>query len=122
MWSYFPPKRRPQRSPDRQRSLERRRKLAASGPMPPALAARFTTGELAVLKIVADEVRTKGACVLSVAEMAARSGTSESTVRRAFRAAVGLMTVQERRVPFRPNLTNVIRIVSREWLAWIEKG
>src|SRR3954454_15053020 len=90
--------------------------------MPPGLACKFTTGELAVLKIVADEVRTKGACVLSVAEMAARSGTSESTVRRAFRAAVGLMTVQERRVAFRPNLTNVIRIISREWLAWIKKA
>jgi hypothetical protein len=32
------------------------------------------------------------------------------------------MTVEERRVPFRPNLTNVVRIVSREWLAWIKKG
>src|SRR4051794_32885052 len=37
--------RRPrQRSPDRQRSLERRRRLATSGVMPPALAARFTMG------------------------------------------------------------------------------
>jgi hypothetical protein len=32
--SIFPP-RRVQRSPDRARSIERRRKLAASGPMPP---------------------------------------------------------------------------------------
>lgn len=120
--SYFPPKRRPQRSPDRQKSLERRRRLAASGPIPPAMAARFTGGEQAVLKIVADEVRARGTCALSIPEIAARSGTSDSTVRRAFRAAFGLMTIEERRVPFRPNLTNVVRIVSREWLAWIQKG
>ena len=44
----FPP-RRIQRSPDRRRSIERRRRLAAAGPMPHALAARFTTSELAVL-------------------------------------------------------------------------
>jgi hypothetical protein len=31
------------RSPDKQASIERRRRLAASGPMPPALAAKFTT-------------------------------------------------------------------------------
>ena len=30
--------------------------------MPPALASRFTTGQLAVLRIVADEVAAKGAC------------------------------------------------------------
>jgi hypothetical protein len=33
------PKARRQRSPDKQASIERRRHLAASGPMPPALAA-----------------------------------------------------------------------------------
>jgi hypothetical protein len=54
--SIFPPK-RVQRSPDRARSIERRRTLAASGPMPPQLACRFTVGELAVLRIIADAVR-----------------------------------------------------------------
>ena len=55
--SHFPPKRRASRSPDRRASIERRRKLAASGPMPPQLACRFTTGELAALRIIADPVR-----------------------------------------------------------------
>jgi hypothetical protein len=54
--------RRRQRSPDRQASIERRRRLAASGPMPPALAARFTTSELAALRIIGDEVRHHGVC------------------------------------------------------------
>ncbi len=124
-WSYFPPKKRPQRAPDRQRSLERRRTLAASGPLPPALAAKFTTGEQAVLRIVADEVRDcDGACRLTVPELAARSGTSESTVRRAFKEAsrLGLVTIEERRVPYRPNLSNVVRVISREWSAWIAKA
>src|SRR4051812_7877887 len=45
--SLFPPRRRPVSS-DRIASRDRRRLLACSGPMPPALAARFTTGQLAV--------------------------------------------------------------------------
>jgi hypothetical protein len=97
-WSYFPPKRPQQRSPDRDRSLRRRRRLAASGPMPPTLAARFTTGELAVLRIVADEVRRWGCCALSVPEIAARAGVGQTKVRMAIRGAarLGLATIQER--------------------------
>ena len=45
--SHFPAKRKQQCSPDRRASIERRRTLAASGPMPPRLASQFTTGELA---------------------------------------------------------------------------
>ena len=59
--SIFPP-RRPQRAPVRAVAIARRRHLAASGPMPPALACKFTTGELAVLRIVGDEVRAGGLC------------------------------------------------------------
>src|ERR1700710_2595073 len=39
----FPP-RRLQRAPERSVAIERRRRLACSGPMPPALASRFTAG------------------------------------------------------------------------------
>src|SRR5450830_1095781 len=66
------PRARPQRSPDRQRSLERRRTLAASSPLPPKLACAFTTGELAVLRIVGDEFKAKGVCDRTVAELADR--------------------------------------------------
>ena len=58
--SFFPAKNKNPTSPDRAASRERRRRLACSGPMPPALACRFTTGQLAVLRIVADEVRDRG--------------------------------------------------------------
>src|SRR5215212_7292558 len=63
--SIFPPK-RPQRTPVRAVAIARRRHLAASGPMPPALTARFTTGELAVLRIVGDEIRAGGQCALCI--------------------------------------------------------
>ena len=39
-------------------SMERRRSWAASGAMPPQLAARFTLAEVAVLAVVAAEVRS----------------------------------------------------------------
>src|SRR3954471_20238703 len=43
------PLRRLQRAPQRPVAIARRRHLAASGPMPPALACKFTVSELAVL-------------------------------------------------------------------------
>src|SRR5215207_8537882 len=59
--SIFPP-RRPQKAPKRPVAIARRRHLAASGPMPPTLACKFTVSELAVLRIVGDEVRQHGRC------------------------------------------------------------
>src|SRR4051812_33304048 len=70
--SIFPP-RRPQRAPERPVTIARRRHLAASGPMPPALACKFTVAELAVLRIVGDEVRGQGACARTIDEIAARA-------------------------------------------------
>src|SRR3954471_20982513 len=57
--SIFPP-RRLQRAPKRPEAIARRRRLAASGPMPPALACKFTVSELAVLRIIGVEVRQHG--------------------------------------------------------------
>lgn len=117
--SIFPP-RRPQLSPRSAKCLARRRQLAASGPMPPQLAAQFTLAELAALMIVRDEVRARGCCDRSIAEIAARAGVGRTTVQNALRLAARLclVIVQERRRDGQKNLPNVIRIVSREWLAW----
>src|SRR5919112_4716793 len=52
-------------------SMERRRRWAASGALPPALASRFTTAETAVLAVVSAEVRRHGACTLTVGHIAA---------------------------------------------------
>jgi hypothetical protein len=68
-------------------SIQRRRSLAASGPMPATLACRFTTGELAVLRIVADAVRDNGQCVKSIPEIAARAGVCRTTAQNAIRQA-----------------------------------
>ena len=121
--SIFPP-RRPQRSPDRPASIHRRRTLAASGPMPPALAAHFTTAELAVLRIVADAVRDNAHCLKSIPEIAARAGVCRTTVQNAIRQAarLGLVVVQERRREGRKNAPNIVRVVSTEWLTWIKRG
>src|ERR687893_913428 len=120
--SIFPP-RRLQKAPKRPVAIARRRHLAASGPMPPSLACKFTVGELAVLRIVGDEVRQHGHCDRTLAEVAARAGVSRSTAKNAIRAAaaMGLVTVQERRREGQVNLPNVIRVVSRDWLQWLER-
>jgi hypothetical protein len=113
--------RRPPRPPDRQASIERRRRLAASGPMPPALAAQFTTSGLAVLGIVADEVRHRGYCDRSIPEIAARAGVCERGAQTTIRLAeaLGLLTVTERRLSAFRNDTNVVHIISPEWRTWL---
>lgn len=102
-------------------SLERRRRWAASGRLPPKLAAQFTTAETAVLAIVAVEVAKRGDCRLTLGHIAALAGVGESSVRRALHAAkaLGIITVEERRVSAFRNLTNVVRIVSLPWQAWM---
>lgn len=119
----FPPK-RPQRAPERSDAIARRRRLACSGPMPPALASRFTTGQLAVLRIVGDEMARNGACCLCLDAIAARAGVCRRLAQAAIRLAEGdgLLTIQERRRQGRKSDPNVVRIISREWLAWLRRG
>src|SRR3982751_4789192 len=121
--SLFPP-RRPQRAPKRPVAIARRRHLAASGPMPPALACKFTVSELAVLRIIGDEVRQHGQCDRCVDEIAARAGVCRRMVQNAIREAarLGLLTIEERRRDGRRNLPNVVRIVSKEWASWLARG
>jgi predicted transcriptional regulator len=102
-------------------SLERRRRWAASGRLPPGLAARFTLAEQAVLALVAAEAVRRKDCRLAVGHLAAIVGVAETTVRNAIREAsrLGLVTVEERRVTGFRNDTNIVRIVSPEWVAWL---
>jgi DNA-binding CsgD family transcriptional regulator len=67
--------------------MERRRRWAASGCLPPALAARFTLAEQAVLAVVAAEHRKRGDCRLTNGELADVAGVSITTVKNALRAA-----------------------------------
>src|SRR4051794_34381509 len=92
--------------------------------MPPALACKFTVSELAVLRIVGDDVRQHGHCDRCVDEIAARAGVCRRMVQNAIREAarLGLLTVEEGRREGRRNLPNVIRIVSKEWTSWLARG
>ena len=121
--SIFPPRRK-QTAPDRRSSLARRRRLASSGPVPPSLAAHFTTGELAVLRIIGDEWRGKGTCVRTLSEIAARAGVSRTTTQNAIRQAraIGMLKVEERPVRGAKNLPNKITVVSDEWKNWLRRG
>ena len=102
-------------------SLERRRRWAASGALPPALASRFTLAETAVLAVIAGEHVKQGRCVLTLDHIAALAGVGRSTVKRAMRAAQGLgfVRIEERRVSAWRNAPNVVTITSREWSAWL---
>ena len=55
--------------------------------------------------------------------LAARAGVCRSMAKNAIRtaASLGLLTVEERRREGQRNLPNVVRVVSREWLAWLAK-
>jgi hypothetical protein len=121
--SLFPLRRSPM-SPDKAASRDRRRLLACSGPMPPQLAARFTTGQLAVLRIVADEITAKGVCGLCIDAIAARAGVCRRLAQNAIRLAEGdgLLTIEERRHEGRKNSPNLVRVISREWQAWMRRG
>ena len=111
-------------SRDRVRSVARRRQLAATGPLPPALASHFTLSELAVLRIVGDACRREGACDATLGEIAARAGVGRTTAQGALRLAarLGLVRIVERRRPFQRSLSNVVTITSAEWSAWLRHG
>ncbi len=120
--SIFPPRARPRIS-DRPAAKLQRRRVAYSGPIPPGLAERFTLGEIAALGVVADEIAAKGRCDRSVAEIAQRAGVCIRLVQRAIKEArlQGLLSVDERKQRGAKHLTNVIRVLSREWAAWLAR-
>ncbi|MGU3664573.1 hypothetical protein ACLBX9_30015 [Methylobacterium sp. A49B] len=101
--------------------MERHRRWAASGRLPPAIAVRFTLAEQAVLALVAAETARRKDCRLSIENMAAVAGVCRSTVKNAIREArqFGLLTVEERQITGFRNDTNVLRIISPEWQGWI---
>jgi hypothetical protein len=104
---------------NRQACLEHRRLLATSGAMPGSLAGKFTLGQDATLCVIANEYRTHGCCDLSLDEIADKASVGRSALQSALRKAreLGLITVQNR-----GRLTNVVRIIAPEWLAWLQLG
>jgi len=82
------------------------------------------------MRIIGDECRAHGCCFLHIDTIAARAGVHRTTVQNALREAQGkgdvpgapIITVQERRRPGQRSLTNIIKIVSKEWWSWLNKG
>ncbi len=110
------------RSPDRQASLERRRRQSMSGAVPAPIAARFTLAELAVLSVIARQCQRAGVCSLPIDAIAALAGVSRTSVQNAQRQArrLGLIEVRERRRRGLPSLPNIVKVISREWQGWLK--
>lgn len=116
-----PPKKLHCKSPDRERSNQRARRLAASRDVPDTIRQHYPTGENAALAIIAFEIRQRQVCTLPNDQIAARAGVSRSTVQRALRQSqrLGHLSIKERRIPGRKNDTNIVRIISLEWNAYL---
>jgi hypothetical protein len=112
-----------QRSPDKQRSIERRRRLARASPVPPELVDKFTQGEHAVLTVVAGEIQRAGACTWYLDRIAAVAGVCRTLVQNALRKArtYGLLFVEERRRRGQKSLTNIVRVLKKTWGAWLKR-
>ncbi len=121
--SRFTPRQRP-RSPDRQASRDRRRRLGGSSALPDTLRHHYTEGQRAVLCIIAGEVKHHGVCDLPIDKIAALAGVCRTTVQTTLHEArrLGHLRITERPVLGRKNRTNLVEIVSPEWRKWIKRG
>jgi hypothetical protein len=119
---FFP--RKPQRSPDREASRDRRRTLGGSSVLPPELRRTFSEGERAVLCVIASEVKRQGWCDWPIDKIAALAGVCRTMVQNTLRNAWanGCITVLERKRPGLKNLSNVVKLACKKWLAWLKGG
>jgi hypothetical protein len=117
--------RRYQRSPDREKSRHRRRGWARATDVygPSNLFAAYTEGETAVLRVILCEAARHGVCDLHINTIAAKAGVCRTLVQRAIYWARELhhITWTERRIPGSKSKTNLICVVSPEWLDFIKR-
>lgn len=117
-------KRGRQGSPDRQASRQRRRTWGGSSALPPELRAAFTEGQRAVMAVIVDLSKGRGFCDAPIDRIAAIAGVCRTTARDALHEArrLGLITLTERPLRGRKSLTNLVKVVARAWLRWIERA
>lgn len=113
-----------QRSPDRAASMRRKRTYGGCGGLPPTVRHCYTMGEGAALAVIASEVKLHGACDWPIDRIAASAGVSRTTVQNALRVARlhKHVEVQSRPRKGMKNLTNIVRIISKDWMDWIERS
>lgn len=77
-----------------------------------------------MLKIVGEEFTAKGVCGLCIDAIAARAGVCRRLAQGVIRMAEGdgLLTIQKRRHQGRKSDPSLVRIISREWQAWLKRG
>ena len=92
--------------------------------MPDKLRVLYTEGQRAVLFVVAGEVKQRGYCDLPIDKIAALAGVSRTTVQTTMHEArrLGHIRITVRPQAGRKNLSNVVEIVSEEWLTWLKRG
>jgi hypothetical protein len=112
---------KPQRSPDKQASIERRRRLARQSPVPPEHVHEFSLSMHAALTIIVGEIAKHGVCSLCMDAIASLAGTCRTIVREAMKKgrALGLLTREERRRRGQKSLTNLVRILRPSWKHWL---
>jgi hypothetical protein len=117
------PRQRP-RSPDRAKSRDRRRRLGGSSALPDTLRHHFTEGQRAVLCIIMMEIKRRRICDWPIDKIAAQTGVCRTMVQTTLHEArrVGLVKITERPMRGQKSLTNLVQIISNEWLAWIERA
>jgi hypothetical protein len=76
------------------------------------------------MTVIARQCQRTGVCTMHIDAIAALAGCCRTVVKNAVRQArlLGLVLVKERRIPGQKSLTNIISIVSKEWLSWLKLG
>ena len=112
---------------ERRKEIGRRRKWAGGGNMPADVRACYSEAERAALSVIVEQCKRKGFCDLCIDEIASIAGVKRTSVQNAVRKARSKehahISVRERRPQKGAmSLTNIIKIIGKTWLNWIERA